>query len=203
MNLKLLAECALSAMLVNNIVLDRFLGLCPAIGATRRIRDAWAMGLAVTAVMTLGAGICCLIDRMVLIPDSLAILRLLVFMVTIASLVQVIELILQKWNSPVCDTLGMYLPLMASNCAVLGVILITTLYCNPVTGLPFSFSEMLVYCFFSGIGFTLVSLLMAGINLRLKNAPVAQALQGLPVALLSAGLLALAFCGFADFSFTP
>jgi electron transport complex protein RnfA len=203
MSLRLLLEYALYAMLVNNIVLNRFLGICPAVGATKTIGSALGMGGAVTIVMTSSAVLCWVLDSLVLIPLSLTVLRLLVFLLTIAGFVQITELCLRKWNSRLCDALGIYLPLLASNCAILGIILITTLSINPVTGNPFSFLEMFVYCFFTGIGFTLVSLLFSGINLRVQGAPVAGALQGLPITLLSAGLVALAFCGFSSFTLIP
>ncbi|MDD5673191.1 MAG: Rnf-Nqr domain containing protein [Chitinivibrionales bacterium] len=203
MTLRLLIECAAGAMLVNNIVVSRFLGLCPVIGATKRIAAAFGMGIAVTVVMTCGASLCWLIDRLVLLPNGLTVLRLLVFMITIACLVQIVELCLHKWSARLSDELGIYLPLLASNCAVLGVILITALYLNPLSGNSFSLVETLVYSFFTGAGFSLVSLLMAGINLRLQGAPVARTLQGLPAALLSVALVALAFCGFAGLRNIP
>lgn len=197
MTMRLLVECALSAMLANNIVLTRFLGLCPAIGTARGALNALGMGMAVMVVMTGASAICWFLDRVALVPNSLTALRLLVFMLTIGGFVQVLELSLRKWNARLCDAWGIYLPLLASNCAILGIVLITALSINPRTGNPFSFTEMLAYSFFTGAGFTLVSLLMAGITVRLRSAPVAAALRGLPLALLSLGLVALAFCGFA------
>lgn len=194
-------ELSIGTVFVNNIVLTRFLGLCPLLGATTRVPVAAGMGIAVTFVMTLSSIITWILHHHLLLPLDIAYLQTVVFLLVIAGLVQLIESALQKISPTLFESLGIYLPLIATNCAVFAVVLIGS-GVNDVTAKPFTLPECLVYAFMSGIGFTLALLIMAGIREKTAGAPVHKALEGLPIALLTAGLIALAFLGFSGMTFT-
>ncbi len=180
----------LSAAIVNNLVLSYFLGICPFLGVSRRLDTAVNMGLATTFVMTLAAVITWLINNYILIPFDLPFLQNVTFIITIASLVQLVEMFIRKSSPPLYRSLGIYLPLITTNCAILGLTLFEALR-------EYSLIESLFFGLGGGVGFTLALVLMAGMREELEFADVPKALQGAPMTLLIAGMLALAFMGFA------
>jgi Na+-translocating ferredoxin:NAD+ oxidoreductase subunit A len=180
----------LGAVLVNNVVLVRILGLCPFMGVSRKLETAVGMGAATTFVLTLGCGTSYLVDHYVLIPAGVEYLRTLAFIVIIAAIVQVTELVIQKTSPVLHQVLGIYLPLITTNCAVLGVPLINV-------ALHHDLLESLLFGFGSSVGFSLVLTLFAGIRERLDGADIPVPFKGTAIAMVTAGLMSLAFMGFA------
>jgi electron transport complex protein RnfA len=180
----------LSAAIVNNLVLSYFLGICPFLGVSKRLDTAVNMGLATTFVMTLAAVITWLINNYILITFDLPFLQNVTFIITIASLVQLVEMFVRKTSPPLYRSLGIYLPLITTNCAILGLALFEALR-------EYTLIESLFFGLGGGVGFTLALVLMAGMREELEFADVPKALQGAPMTLLIAGMLALAFMGFA------
>ena len=179
----------ISAILVNNFVLTRFLGICPFLGVSKRIPTALGMGGAVIFVMTLASVVTNLIYTYILEPFDLLFLEYLVFILVIASLVQSVELILGKVSPILYKALGIYLPLITTNCAILGLALL-----NVIKG--YNFSRSLIFGLGAGIGFTLALVVMAGIRERLELADIPKPLEGAAITLIIAGLLSVAFLGF-------
>jgi electron transport complex protein RnfA len=179
-----------SAILVNNILLLRFLGNCPFLGVSRKMDTATGMGLAVIFVMTLAGMITWLVYRYLLVPLSLEYLRTIAFILVIATLVQFVEMVIQKAAPPLYEALGIYLPLITTNCAVLGVAIINVdeRY-DLITAIFFSFA--------SACGFALALVLMAGLRERFALVAIPKAFEGTAIGLVTAGLIALAFSGFA------
>jgi electron transport complex protein RnfA len=184
-----LAAIFISAVLVQNFVLYYFLGICPFLGVSRKIDSAVSMGLAVTFVMTITAVVSWLINNLILIPYDLGYLQIVSFILVIASLVQLVEMFIRKISPPIYQALGIYLPLITTNCAIMGLALIAALN-------EYSFVETVIFGFGSGIGFTLAIVLMAGIREQLDLADVPEPLRGAGIALIVAGIMALAFNGF-------
>ena len=180
----------LSTALVNNVVLVKFLGLCPFLGISKKVDTAVSMGLATTFVMTLSAACCWLLEHWLLEPLGITYLRILVYILVIASVVQFTEMVIKKTNPALYQLLGIYLPLITTNCAVLGVPLISTQQQQP-------FVVEVVFGFGSAVGFSLVMALFAGLRERLALARVPGAFAGMPIGLITASLLAVAFMGFA------
>ena len=180
----------LGAVLVNNVVFVRILGLCPFMGVSKKLETAAGMGAATTFVLTLGCGASFVIDRWLLMPNQLEYLRTLSFIVTIAAIVQLTELVIQKTSPLLHQVLGIYLPLITTNCAVLGIQLLNV-------SLRHNFLESLLFGFGSAIGFTLALILFAGIRERLEAADVPIHFRGTAIAMITAGLMSLAFMGFA------
>jgi electron transport complex protein RnfA len=193
-------QISIAAVLIQNFVLARFLGLCPFFGVSTKLSSATGMGMAVVFVMTISTMFTWWIDHTVLAAMNVEYLRTIVFILVIASLVQLIEMIMQKFTPALYESLGIYLPLMATNCAILGVAIINT-DINQFTGAPFTFIESTVNGAASGVGFTLALVLMAGLRERLESADIPKSLEGLPIAFITAGLMALAFLGFSGLSF--
>ncbi len=183
---------AISAIFVNNFVLARFLGLCPYIGVSKKLDSALGMGMAVIFVMTLASTITWLIQNYLLVPFNIGYLQTIAFILTIASLVQFVEMFVQKMAPALYKSLGVFLPLITTNCAVLGVSIINI-------NEALSFIEAILHGFFAGIGFTLVLILMAGLRENLDKAEVPDSLKGLPISFILAGCMALAFLGFSGF----
>jgi electron transport complex protein RnfA len=179
-----------SAILVNNILLLRFLGNCPFLGVSRRMDTATGMGLAVIFVLTLAGMITWLVYHYLLVPLSLEYLRTIAFILVIAALVQFVEMVVQKTAPPLYEALGIYLPLITTNCAVLGVALINIdeRY-DLITAIFFSFA--------SACGFALALVLMAGLRERFALVAIPKPFEGTAIGLVTAGLIALAFSGFA------
>ncbi len=183
---------SIMAIFVQNFVFSRVLGLCPYIGVSKKLDSATGMGMAVIFVMTLASTFTWLIRTYLLIPMHLEYLQTIAFILTIASLVQFVEMAIQKVAPALYKSLGVYLPLITTNCAVLGVTLLNV-------SNKFSFIESIFNAFFSGIGFTMALILMAGIRERLEKANIPISMKGMPIALIVAGSMALAFLGFAGF----
>ncbi len=180
----------IGAVLVNNVVLVRILGLCPFMGVSKKLETAVGMGAATTFVLTLGCGTSYLIDHYVLMPAGVEYLRTLAFIVIIAAIVQVTELVIQKTSPVLHQVLGIYLPLITTNCAVLGVPLLNV-------ALRHDLLESLLFGFGSLVGFSLALVLFAGIRERLDGADVPVAFRGTAIAMVTAGIMSLAFMGFA------
>lgn len=189
---------AMSAVFINNFVLMRFLGLCPYIGVSKKLDSAFGMGMAVIFVMTLASVITFLIQYYILIPFNLQYLQTITFILTIASLVQFVEMAIAKTAPALYKSLGVFLPLITTNCAVLGVAILN-IQSTWSDGTPYNFIESLLNGFFAGIGFTLVIVLMAGIRERLERADIPKSMEGMPIAFIIAGSMAIAFLGFAGF----
>ncbi|HPK40171.1 MAG TPA: electron transport complex subunit RsxA [Candidatus Cloacimonadota bacterium] len=181
---------AVSFIFINNFVLSRFLGLCPYLGVSKKLDSAFGMGMAVIFVMAIASAFTWLINAYLLIPTGLEYLQTIAFILTIAALVQFVEMFIQKSAPALYKSLGVYLPLITTNCAVLGVAVINI---ND----HLNFLDSILNGFFGGVGFTLVLLMMAGIRERLEKAEVPKSMQGMPIALIIAGCMALAFLGFA------
>lgn len=180
----------ISAILINNFVLYYFLGICPFLGVSKKIDSALSMGLAVTFVMAITAVISWVINNWILLPRGLDYLQTVSFILVIASLVQLVEMFIRKVSLPLYQALGIYLPLITTNCAILGLALLTVRK-------NYSFPEAVVFGVSSGLGFTLAIIIMAGIREQLDLADVPPTLKGAGIALIIAGILALAFAGFS------
>ena len=180
-----------NASLVNNFVLAYFLGICPFLGVSRRLDTAVGMGLAVTFVMAASALVTYLIRRYALLPLNLDFLQYVVFIFVIAGMVQLVEMYLRKFFHGLYVAFGIYLPLITTNCAVLGVCILIWMK-NQAT-----VAGSLVYSVFGGLGFTLAIVIMAGIREELEFADIPAPLRGIPITLLTAAILGLAFMGFA------
>lgn len=181
---------AIMAIFVQNFVLARFLGLCPYIGVSKKIDSALGMGMAVIFVMTLASTITWIIQYYLLIPNGLEYLQTIAFILTIASLVQFVEMVIQKMVPSLYKSLGVFLPLITTNCAVLGVSILNI-------DEKYTFIGAVINGFMAGVGFLLVLVLMAGLRERLEKAEVPNSMKGMPIALIVAGCMALAFLGFA------
>jgi electron transport complex protein RnfA len=193
-------QISIAAVLIQNFVLARFLGLCPFFGVSKKLSSAVGMGTAVVFVMVVASMFTWWIDRAILISMDVEYLRTIVFILVIASLVQLLEMVLQKFSPALYESLGIYLPLITTNCAILGVAIINT-DVNRFTGAPYSLLEATVNGAASGLGFMLALVLMAGLRERLELADVPKTMEGLPIAFITAGLMALAFLGFSGLSF--
>ncbi|MFW6001085.1 MAG: electron transport complex subunit RsxA [Halanaerobium sp.] len=180
----------ISTVLVNNFILVRFLGICPFLGVSKQIETAFSMGLATTFVMTLTAAATWLINTFILEALNLPFLRYVAFIIVIASLVQFVEMFIKKTSPVLYKALGIFLPLITTNCAIMGLALLI-----PLNG--YSFIASVVFGFGAGVGFTLAIILMAGLRENLEFGDVPQALKGVPITLIIAGILALSFMGFA------
>lgn len=187
---KQLLVLAITTIFVENVVLVRFLGICPFLGVSKNTGTAVGMGMAVTFVITISSVMTWLVSNYVLDPLGLEYLRTLSFILIIAGLVQLVEMFTQKSIPSLYNALGIYLPLITTNCVVLGVALLNVQ--NDHT-----FEEALVYGISSGLSFTLAIFLFAGVREKLEASDVPQFLKGFPIALITAGLIAIAFLGFA------
>ncbi len=179
-----------SAAIVNNFVLSQFLGICPFVGVSKKVDAAVSMGMAVTFVMTITAAVTFLINQFILIPFGLNILQTVSFILVIASLVQLVEMFIKKVSKPLYNSLGIYLPLITTNCAIMGLALFAV-------AKEYSFIQGIVYAIGAGAGFTLALVIMAGIREELELANVPKIFQGAGITMIVAGSLALAFMGFA------
>lgn len=180
----------LSTALVNNVVLVKFLGLCPVMGVSKSMDAALGMGLATTFVITLASALCWMLDHWLLAPFELGFLRILCFILVIAAAVQFVEMVIKKTSPALYQSLGIYLPLITTNCAVLGLALLNVQQ-------SFGFMKSVLYGFGSALGFTLVLLVFAGLRERLALARVPAAFDGAPSAFITISLLSLAFMGFS------
>lgn len=183
-----------SAILVNNIVFAQFLGICPFIGVSKNLSSALGMGAAVTFVMAVSSAVAWLLQHYVLLPLGLAYVQTIAFILVIAVLVQMLEIIMKKTSPGLYAALGVFLPLITTNCAVLGVAII-------IAQKDYDFVYSIVYAVATALGFALALMIMAGIRTQLSITDVPQPMRGVPVALITAGILAMAFMGFAGIKF--
>lgn len=179
-----------SSILVNNFVLSRFLGICPFLGVSRQVETATGMGMAVTFVMAMAAFMTYIIQKFILFPLELEYLQTIAFILVIAALVQLVEMVVQKTSPTLYQSLGVYLPLITTNCAVLGLTLINI---NSQYNLILSVINAVA----AAIGFSLAIVLFAAIRERIEIFNVPEVFKGFPIALITAGLMSLAFLGFA------
>lgn len=180
----------ISAIFVNNIVLSQFLGICPFLGVSKKIQTSLGMGMAVAFVLTVATVVTFLLQKCVLDPLGLQYLQTIAFIMVIASLVQMVEIILKKVSPALYQSLGIFLPLITTNCAVLGVAIL-------VIQKDFTLIESIVYAFSTAIGFALALVLFAGIREQLAYVNIPKGMRGMPIVLVAAGLLSLAFMGFS------
>lgn len=180
----------IAAIFVNNVVLSQFLGICPFFGVSKKIDTAAGMGAAVVFVLAISTMVTFLIDKFVLTPYELGFLQTITFILVIASLVQMLEMILKKVSPPLYQALGVFLPLITTNCCVLGVAIL-------VIQKEFNFLESLVYSISIGIGFFLALVVFAGIREQLSKANLPKAMKNIPIAMIAASILAMAFMGFS------
>ena len=181
---------ALGAILANNFIFSQFLGICPFLGVSKKLDTALGMGVAVTFVMGLASAVCYAVNEFILVKFNLEYMQTVAFILVIASLVQFIEMFLQKSMPTLYTALGVYLPLITTNCAVLGVALLNIQN-------NYNFISSVVYGITGGLGFLLAIVLFASIRERLVFAEYPKAFEGFPIALVTAGLMALAFMGFS------
>lgn len=180
----------ITAIFVQNYVLYYFLGICPFLGVSKKIDSAVSMGMAVTFVMTITAVVSWMINHWILIPFKLDYLQIVSFILVIAALVQLVEMFIRKISPPLYQALGIYLPLITTNCAIMGLALLTALR-------NYNFIHAVIFGVGSGLGFTLAIVLMASIREQLELADVPEPLKGAGIALIVAGIMALAFTGFS------
>lgn len=180
----------ISAIFVNNIVLSQFLGICPFLGVSKKIQTSLGMGMAVAFVLTVATVVTFLLQKCVLDPLGLQYLQTIAFILVIASLVQMVEIILKKVSPALYQSLGIFLPLITTNCAVLGVAIL-------VIQKDFTLVESIVYAFSTAIGFALALVLFAGIREQLAYVNIPKGMRDMPIVLVAAGLLSLAFMGFS------
>lgn len=188
----------IGAVFVNNIVLSQFLGICPFLGVSKKVDTALGMSAAVTFVLTLATIITFLLQKYVLEAFNIAYLQTLLFILVIAALVQLVEIVLKKVSPSLYQALGVFLPLITTNCCILGVAILVAngTYKLPV-GMEANLLTGVVFAIATAIGFALALVLFAGLREQLRFANVPKALEGIPIALLTAGLLAMAFMGFS------
>ena len=188
--LKNLILILMGGVLINNYVLQQFLGICPFLGVSKKVNQATGMGVAVTFVMLCATAVTYPIYALALVPLKLEYLQTIVFILVIAALVQFVEIVLKRFIPSLHKSLGIYLPLITTNCAVLGVTI------NNITA-GYNFLESMVYSLGVGLGFLLAMVLFAGVRSRIENCPSPKPFKGIPITLVAASIVALAFYGFA------
>ena len=181
----------IGAIFVNNVVLSQFLGICPFLGVSSKVETSFGMGMAVTFVMALASVVTWCLQNFVLVPFGIEYMQTITFILVIAALVQMVEIVLKKTSPALYQALGIFLPLITTNCAVLGVALISVQK-------DFDLLTGVVYSVATALGFALALILFAGIRERLEVEDIPTAMRGVPIALITAGLLAMAFMGFAN-----
>ncbi|GKX28876.1 electron transport complex subunit A [Vallitalea longa] len=180
----------IGAVLVNNVVLTRFLGICPFLGVSKKVETSFGMGLAVTFVMTLASLISYLVYKYILVTLHIEYLYTIAFILVIASLVQLVEMVIQKSSPSLYQALGVYLPLITTNCAVLGIAVINM-------QAEYSLIKSIINGFGTAVGFTLAIVILAGIRERIQFNDIPKSFKGYPIVLITAGLMAIAFLGFS------
>lgn len=181
---------AIGSALVNNVVLSQFLGLCPFLGVSKKVKTAAGMGTAVIFVITLASLVSAVIYRFVLDKLGITYLRTIVFILVIAALVQFVEMVLKRYMVSLYESLGVYLPLITTNCAVLGVALTNVQK-------TYSILTSVVNGFATAVGFTIAIVILAGLREKMEYNDIPKPFQGMPIVLVTAGLMAIAFCGFS------
>ena len=193
--IKSLVAVFLAAILTENYVLSKFLGICPFLGVSKKLGTAVGMSLAVTVVLLLATAVTFPLYLYVLVPLGLSYLQTIVFILVIASLVQLVEIVLKKYIPSLYNALGVYLPLITTNCAVLGLTILV-LEKNAADPAGYTFIHALVNALGTGAGYLVAMVLFAGVRERLENADIPKSLKGLPITLIAAALVALSFVGF-------
>ena len=188
--MKIMLSILLTVILTENCILAKFLGICPFLGVSKKIQTSLGMGMAVAFVLTVATVVTFLLQKCVLDPLGLQYLQTIAFILVIASLVQMVEIILKKVSPALYQSLGIFLPLITTNCAVLGVAIL-------VIQKDFTLIESIVYAFSTAIGFALALFLFAGIREQLAYVNIPKGMRGMPIVLVAAGLLSLAFMGFS------
>ncbi len=185
-----LIKIAVASAIINNVVLSQFLGLCPFLGVSKKTKTAAGMGSAVLFVITISSALTSIIYSLLLIPAKLEYLNTIVFILVIAALVQFVEIILKKFSKPLYTALGVYLPLITTNCAVLGV---------AITNVQkeYSFVQSVANGIGTASGFFIAIVILAGIREKMEYNNIAPSLKGTPITLITSGLMAIAFCGFS------
>lgn len=189
---------SIGAILINNFVLVQFLGICPFLGVSKKVETATGMGFAVVFVMFCASALTWVVQEYLLVPFNIEYMQTIAFILVIAVLVQFVEMFLQKSIPALYNSLGVYLPLITTNCAVLGVAIQNI---TKFGGVEMSFIKSVVYGTSAGLGFTLAIVLFAGVRERLENSDVPEFLDGMPIVLVTAALLSIAFLGFSGLSF--
>lgn len=189
MNNVTVISIVIAGLLTSNMTLSKFLGICPFLGVSKKVNTAFSMGVAVTLVMVVAAAVTWPINYFILSPRY-EYLQTLVFILVIAAIVQLIEVLLKRFIKPIYEALGIYLPLITTNCAVLGITVI-----NVQNGYNFIFSVL--NALFAGLGFLLAMILFSGVRERLETADIPEFMKGLPITLVAASLVSLSFLGFA------
>ncbi len=180
----------IGAIFVNNVILSQFLGICPFLGVSSRVETSMGMGAAVTFVMAIASVVAWLIQSYILVPLDIVYMQTIVFILVIASLVQMVEIILKKISPPLYQALGIFLPLITTNCAVLGVSIL-------MIQKEFNLLQSLVFAVASALGFWLAMVIFAGLREQLELESVPKSFKGVPIALVTASILAMAFMGFS------
>ena len=194
MDLKFLVGVFLAAILTENYILNQFLGICPFLGVSKKLNTAVGMSCAVTAVMVIATAVTWPVYTYVLVPNDLSYLQTIVFILIIAALVQLLEIMMRKYMPPLYNALGIYLPLITTNCAVLGVTMLVLE--KGAADANFGYVASLVNAFGAGVGFLVAMVLFAGVRERLELCDVPKFLRGLPITLIAASLVAVSFLGF-------
>ena len=197
-----IVSLSLAAILVENFIFVKFLGICPFIGVSKKTDTALGMGIAVIFVMTVASAATYLVNQFILLPLELMYMQTVAFILIIAALVQFVEMFLQKMIPSLYSSLGIYLPLITTNCAVLGVALLNVRTASLISDAEsYTLIESIINGFSAGVGFMIAIVLFAGVRERLESSDIPKALEGFPIALISASLLAMAFLGFQGMSF--
>jgi len=187
----------ITAIFVNNIVLSQFLGICPFLGVSKKVESALGMGAAVAFVLTIATIVTYLIQKFVLEPNALEYLQTIAFILVIAALVQMVEIVLKKVNPGLYQALGVFLPLITTNCCILGVAILVAGGTYNAQGLEPDLLTGIIFAFSTAIGFALALTIFAGMREQLSMMNIPMGMQGIPIALVTAGLLAMAFMGFS------
>lgn len=182
-----------SAILTNNVVLSRFMGICPFLGVSNKTKSAVGMGIAVIVVMTISTIVTYPISTLILVPNGLSFLNTIIFILVIASFVQLLEMFLKKFIPPLYSALGIYLPLITTNCAVLGITLINI---EDFSGMA-QFGHAIVNAVGAGLGFLIAMVIFSGVRTRLNCVKIPKSFQGLPITLVAAAIVAISFMGFS------
>ncbi len=199
MLVKSLISVFLAAILTENYVLSKFLGICPFLGVSKKLNTAVGMSAAVTFVMVLATAVTFPIYQYLLVPNDLAYLQTIVFILIIAGLVQLVEIVLKKYIPALYQSLGVYLPLITTNCAILGVTMLVLQKVETTTLYTYTYGHALINAFGAGIGFLVAMVMFAGVRSRIEKADIPETMKGLPITLVAASLVALSFLGFSGF----
>ncbi len=186
-----LISILVTSSLINNVVLSQFLGLCPFLGVSKKTETAFGMGMALTFVLTISSLACSIIYKLVLVPLDLTYLQTIVFILIIAMLVQFVEMVLKKYMVSLYKSLGVYLPLITTNCAVLGIALINVQD-------EYNLLQSTINGFATAVGFTIAIVILAGLREKMAYNDIPKSFKGMPMVLITAGLMAIAFTGFSN-----